>query len=236
MWIIPNIIQLVLIVTWSVCSIMLIAMWLPLKWTYKFACNIWSPVLIFLAGGRVTVTGRENIDSSKNYIFLANHSSWMDIMVLFCATKRMIRFLAKKELGRIPFLGSVMRKQGMIFVDRGNVRSSALSVKETLSKLQGGVDLAVFPEGTRSKTGKLGVLKKGVFTMAVISEIDIIPVGIIGAFKVWPHNNFGFRPGKVTVNIGKPISISSYTDANIGELIERVKMDILTLSEQQASK
>ena len=232
MWRIINLIQLILISLHTVFMAVAFTWALPTRWIYFLANNIWSNTLIFFAGGKLKCTGRENIQRGKNYMFLSNHTSWIDIMVIMYSSQRVVRFIAKKELGRIPFLGYMMHRVGMIFVDRGNVKKSAKMVKETLNKIKNGSNIAAFPEGTRSKDGKLSQFKKGMFSIAIMAGIDIIPVGIVGASKVWYRNNHTFRPGTIEVNYGKPISISEYNESNIIELIERVRQEITLLSKQ----
>jgi 1-acyl-sn-glycerol-3-phosphate acyltransferase len=184
-----------------------------------------------MAGGIIKRTGLEHLEEGKNYVFLCNHASWGDIVVIFYSIRRMVRFLAKKELRKLPFIGLVMEKMGMIFVDRGNSKAAAIAVKEALERIKEGVNLIAFPEGTRSLTGKLGPFKKGVFLIAIKSEIDIIPVGICQVQKVWALDNFSFRPGVIKVNIGKPISTIGYDEHNVHELMELVRNQVLVLSE-----
>jgi 1-acyl-sn-glycerol-3-phosphate acyltransferase len=168
-------------------------------------------------------------------MYLSNHTSWLDILVILYSSKKMVHFIAKKELGKLPFIGFIMRRMGMIFVDRGNTKNSAKSVKETLARIKGGTTIVAFPEGTRSPDGKIGVFKKGLFGIAMKAGIDIVPVGIVGSSAVWHRNNTTFRPGIIEVNYGKPIRTTDYTDENISDLIVRVKNEIMVLSKQAHS-
>jgi len=231
MWAIINVLELILMAVWTGLSC-IIVFFLPNKWVYKYIQNIWSRSLVFMVGGIIKSTGKENIKEGKNYMFLSNHASWGDIVVIFNTIKRQVRFIAKKELAKLPFIGIIMKKMGMIFVDRGNPKAAAISVKDTLEHIKGGVDIIAFPEGTRSITGKLGPFKKGVFMIAIKTEIDIIPVGICKVQKVWALNNFSFRPGVIKVNIGEPISTKGYDETNVQELVEKVRNQVLVLSEE----
>lgn len=230
MWIIINIIQFLLIAIWTAVCVIIDA-FLPLKWQYWVCNNIWAPGTLFLVGGRLRVIEKENLLKSKQYLIIGNHTSWGDIIVLFIATKQMLRFIAKAELAKLPFIGFMMKRMGMVFVERGNSQKSAKSVKQTIAKIKGGARIVGFPEGTRSKTGKLGPFKKGLIMIAAKAEIDIIPVGLSNVQKVWPLNNFRFRPGKIHVRFGEPISTVGYDEKNISELVEKVRTKVGELVE-----
>lgn len=231
MWILINIIQILLIIVWTIVCVACVA-FMPLKWQYWGCNNIWSPGLLIIIGARLDVKGRENLKKSNQYIIIGNHTSWGDIIVLFISIKQMLRFIAKAELAKLPLIGFMMKRMGMVFVERGNAHKSAQSVKSTLDKIKGGAKMVGFPEGTRSKTGKIGDFKKGLIMIAVKSGIDIIPVGLENVYNVWPRNNYAFRPGKVKVVIGEPISTSGYDESNISELVEKVKQTVASLSGQ----
>ena len=205
---------------------------MPLRWQYWACNNIWSPGLLIIIGARLEVKGRENLDKSCQYIIVGNHTSWGDILVLFIATRQMLRFIAKAELAKLPFIGYMMKRMGMVFVERGNARKSAHSVKATLDKIKDGAKMVGFPEGTRSQTGKIGEFKKGLIMIAVKSGIDIVPVGLQNVYNVWPRNNYAFRSGKVKAIIGEPISTLGYNETNVSELVEKVKQNVASLSGQ----
>lgn len=224
--------QLAFMGFWLFFVIICVMWYLPRKAIFYIANNYASVVLIKIVGGKVVHTGTEHIDKNKNYMYLCNHSSWLDILVIMSTSGQMVHFIAKKELGKLPLLGFIMKRMGMIFVDRGNTRKSAMTVKETLDRLKGGTNIAAFPEGTRSKNGRISIFKKGLFQIAIIAGIDIIPVGIVNAHKLWPINNSKFRPGTVEIHYGEPIDISKYTESNINELMTRVKSEITRLSKQ----
>ena len=232
MWAIINSLQILVMAIWTASSCVLIYFF-PNKWVYWYIQRLWSGSVLFVAGGITKSTGKENIKEGTNYMFLSNHASWGDIVVIFHSIHRMVRFMAKKELIKLPFIGVIMKKMGMIFVDRGNSKAAALSVKDTLEYIKKGADIIAFPEGTRSLTGKLGPFKKGVFMIAIKSEIEIIPVGICKVQKVWALNNFSFRPGIIKVNIGQPISTKGYDETNVHQLMEKVREQIMILSENE---
>ena len=119
----------------------------------------------------------------------------------------MLHFLAKEELKRNIFTGFVLRKMQMVFIDRQNAQKSVASMRQAVDLISQGMDIAIFPEGTRTKTGKLNPFKKGGFKLAINSQTDIVPVTIKNSAKAWSRSNMRFRPTKVTVCFGKPISV-----------------------------
>lgn len=229
MYFIKNFIQVILLYIFSIIVVFGFMMLLPAKLVFVFANYVWTPGALFLTGARVKANGRENIQDGKFYIFMANHSSWSDIPCMYTGTRRQLRFIAKMELKRNFILGPIMRKMDMIFIDRSNPSKSAASMKVAIKQIQEGRDIVIFPEGTRTKTGNLNRFKRGGFKLAIDAGVEIIPVGIIGSGKVWPRNNFSFRSGKITVNVGKPVSTKGLTEKDVNELSNKVKNDIQQL-------
>lgn len=231
-WLIVNVIQAILTLPFTVLTALVFIPFLPFKYRHWFACKVYSPVTIFLLGGKFIVRGRENIGKNEPYVFMANHSSFIDIPILFAATNRAIRFLAKYELKKGLF-GLPIRRMDMLFVDRSNAKNSVESVRHAAQMVKDGKDLAIFPEGTRTKTGQLGSFKKGSFKLALHSGVKIIPVGIQGAATILPHNFFNYRPAKVIVSIGEPIDTSHFTDETLGDLSDLVKSKVEVLLQEK---
>jgi 1-acyl-sn-glycerol-3-phosphate acyltransferase len=151
----------------------------PGKWWSVFICRI-----LLLP---VHVTGRENLDRTTSYIFVINHQSAMDIFLIYGFIHRNFKWMMKKELRKIPFVGIACEKARHIFVDR----SSPAKVKETIDAarktLQGGTSLVVFPEGSRTFTGHLRPFKKGAYLLAEELQLPIVPVTLNGPFDVLPR-------------------------------------------------
>lgn len=228
MWFILNLIQGIVAYTWTVLTAFIFIPVLPYKYTYWFACRVFSPFFIRIVGGRLRVSGRNNIKKGETYVYMANHSSFSDIPILYASTRQRLHFMAKAELKKSVF-GVPIRKMRMIFVDRSNTKNSVEGLKKAALMIKNGKDLAVFPEGTRSKNGTLGTFKKGSFKLALHAGVKIIPVGIQGASTIVGHNNFRFRPATVIVRIGEPIDTTAYNDATIQELSDKVKEKIKEL-------
>lgn len=205
--------------------------WIPprgalyLKWARG-----WARAVLVLSGIPVRVEVSQLTEKLPEAIFMPNHGSAIDILVLFLATHHEVRFLAKRSLFRIPFLGWSMGLAGFIPVDRDR-KDRAREVFEELSvKLKQGLSLVVFPEGTRSRTGELGAFKKSGFLLALKTGMPIVPIGISGARNVLGARGILLRPGVVSVRVGEPILTAGLGVSHRRELMRRVRQEILRLS------
>jgi 1-acyl-sn-glycerol-3-phosphate acyltransferase len=174
----------------------------------------------------VKVEGRENIKPDTSYIVLTNHQSSYDIFLIYGWLGIDIKWMMKKELARIPGLGFGSKKVGHIFLDRSNSRAALESLNEAKRRLVNGISVVVFPEWTRSTTGKLGPFKRGAFKLATDLGLPILPVTIIGTNKILPVDSLNILPGKVKMVIHPEISISGFTEANIHDLMEKTRKQI----------
>ncbi|HSM14536.1 MAG TPA: lysophospholipid acyltransferase family protein [Thermoanaerobaculia bacterium] len=169
------------------------------------ARRLWAPGLLTGAGARLSVCGLERLDLGRPYFFVANHSSWIDIPALFRALPVELRFLAKRELARVPLLGRYIRAMGMVFIDRDDSRRASRSVGAAADLLREGHCVLSFPEGTRSRDGRLGRFKTGGFGAPIETGVAVVPVAILGAGAVLPADGFRVRPGRIEVRFGDPI-------------------------------
>ena len=193
------------------------------------ARRIWAPGMCFFYGAKIKKSGLENIDRSKPYIYIANHQSFLDIPVLFYALQVNFYFVAKEELKKMPFLGWYMMAVGMIFVDRGDRRKAIISMKKAAGLIEGGKNVIMFPEGTRTRTGEVGQFKKGTFHLSAMTNVDLLPVKLENTGKVWDPNNQKITPGQVFVKVGKSIDTSSLNGNTMNEFIEEVRNKLISL-------
>lgn len=193
------------------------------------ARKIWAPGMLFFYGAKVETVGLENIDRSKPYIYIANHQSFVDIPVLFAALDVNIYFIAKEELKKMPFIGWYMTAVGMIFIDRSDRRKSLLSLKKAASIIDGGKNVIMFPEGTRTKDGKIGSFKKGTFVLASMANVDLLPIKLENTAKIWNPNNQKISAGNVKVTVGKSIDTSDLNGKNMNEFIETTRDNLMAL-------
>lgn len=154
---------------------------------------------IFLLFYRWDVQGRQNIPDEGPFILCANHISWWDPPLVGSLTKRTVRFMAKEELFKIPVIGKFMPMVQAFPVKRDSADRRA--IKTALDTVKNGGGLGIFPEGTRSRTEELLPPQAGIGLIAVKSEAPVVPVAIIGPYKL-------FRP--IKVRIGAPITFPQY--------------------------
>jgi 1-acyl-sn-glycerol-3-phosphate acyltransferase len=175
-----------------------------------------------IAGIRVRVEGLENIPSGV-CIFAANHVSNMDPLAFVPAIPRRVSLLAKKEVFRIPILSKAMQLAKLIPVDREDREAAASSVDLAVGYLKEGLSFAVYPEGTRSRDGRLLPFKKGTFVMAIEAGVPVVPVSIVGAQTLMRKGDWTMQPGEVTIRFGPAVDASKYTMDQRGELLARVE-------------
>jgi len=186
--------------------------------------DCWSRRLLNEAGIHLDVKGHEHVTDSKGYIVMSNHQSSYDIPVLFQALRIPFRMVAKKELFRIPFMGSAMRAAGFIELDRHNGRSAMKTLVTLPERLHESMSIWIAPEGTRSKTGHLGPFKTGGFRMAILSGMQILPVTIDGTRQTLPAGGLTvYRGNTARVTISAPIDPASYGLERINHLIADVR-------------
>jgi 1-acyl-sn-glycerol-3-phosphate acyltransferase len=171
----------------------------------------WSRLLLRANGVRVTAEGLEHIDPERSYVFIANHTSIVDIWALLVAIPNSFRYVAKRELSRVPVFGRAMASAGNIFIDRGNLVSSFSSYDTAAAMLSNGRSAMVFAEGTRSLDGHLLPFKKGPFVLAIQAGVPLVPLCICGAHERTPKGVLSVRPGDVVVRIGEPIETVGMT-------------------------
>jgi 1-acyl-sn-glycerol-3-phosphate acyltransferase len=175
--------------------------------SYYFLTKIFSKGILLIAGVKIELIGKENIDSNGVYVFVSNHASQFDIPVLQAGVPKNIAMIFKKELSKIPIFGWQLQLGPHIMVDRKNPASGMKSIEYAKTTLQQkGISVLVFPEGTRSKTGELLPFKRGAFHLAAKIGYPIVPVTIIDSVKIMPKGTFNLKSGKVKLILDKPIS------------------------------
>jgi len=185
--------------------------------------------VLFLGGVKLKITGADNIEKGKPYIFVSNHSSQFDIPTLQLAFPGETSIVYKKELGKIPLFGWQMRLGPYIMIDRENRESAARSIQAAKKVMsEKGRSILLFAEGSRSKTGEVQPFKRGAFYLAVKAGYPIVPVSISGAEKILPKGKFNIMGGVITVHFEKPIETSNIlTRKDELELMEKVREIII---------
>ena len=188
----------------------------------------WARVWLLATGTSLEVIGGSHIDRSRSFVVVANHLSALDIMACVLAVPLPIRFLAKKELFRIPVLAQGMRAVGIIEVDRSSRRAVHTEVNRRARELiDANQSLIIYAEGTRPRDGKMKSFKKGAFTMAIDGHLPVLPVSLHGSYEAWPPGQPWVRGGHIQVVIDAPIETTAMVHSDTGRLRNQV-FDIIS--------
>jgi len=216
---------LVYVVLLLVFSIVLLIFWPfgirePLLAIAKWAMGLGLKIL----GIRVEVSGGEAVDKKTRYVFMANHLSFIDGPMVFRFIPQSVRIILKKSVFRIPILGQGMRYVGFVPVDRKGMRGGRQSI-ETAARLmrERGYSYLLFPEGTRSRDGRIQPFRRGGFFLAVESGASIVPISITGTFALMPRGAMLARSGRVRVKFHPPVPTGRYSRETLGGLMAEVK-------------
>ena len=191
------------------------------KWTY-FTINI--------IGMEIEVEGFENIPD-KTCVFMGNHQSILDIPVMRYSTQRTLDFVAKKELAKAPLIGYWITHVKSVTIDRDNIREGMKAINQAVNNIKDGYNFTIFPEGTRSKDGKIHEFKRGSIKIASKSKAPIIPVAIKGTSACFEDSK-EFVPGKVKVIFGEAIETEDISKEVERELMLRVEESVRSLYEK----
>ena len=201
---------------------------LPRKRTFGLARRLFS-VLIRIMGVRLIVEGQNHIDPHQTYLILGNHQSLFDIFVIPAAIPLVFTGVEAAYHFSIPVWGYLIRKWGCIPIRRNNLEQAKKSLEQARQTLEGGLSIAVLPEGHRTRTGSMGPFKKGPFHLAHATRGTILPFGIQGLYQFQQRGGFHIRPGRVWVRIGRPMTWDSYKDLSVEELRDTLRSKIQEL-------
>lgn len=174
------------------------------SWGY-YCPRVWAKLFCIMTFVRVEVSGRENIAKDQSYVFVANHQGAYDIFAIYGYLNHQFRWMMKKSLEKIPLVGYSCKAIGQIYVDN----SSPAAIRETMAaaekQLSQGMSVVVFPEGSRSRDGKVGRFKKGAYALALEFSLPVVPITIDGAYAVMPRTAILPHWGTIKLTIHKPI-------------------------------
>jgi len=177
----------------------------------SFHCGtIWAWLLCRVNFTRVEVEGRELIEPGRSYVIMSNHQSHFDVLAFYGHWGRQFRWVIKEELRKVPGLGWYCSAGGHVFIDRSSREAAIASLRAARPLLEGGVSIMFFPEGTRSRDGKIQPFKKGGFMTAIETGLPILPVSISGSRHVLPRRTMKLLPGKIRIKIHPPVETASY--------------------------
>ena len=165
----------------------------------------WARSLLWIAGVKVEIEGLEHIRVGGNYVFVANHVSYMDTPVVLAHVPEQFLFLAKSGLFKIPLLGWHLHRAGHVPVPLEDVRGQLKTLQKAAALIREGRSTLVFPEGGRSESGKLREFKDGAAYLAIRARVPLVPMALIGMRGILPMHSLRFHPGRVKLKIGEPI-------------------------------
>jgi 1-acyl-sn-glycerol-3-phosphate acyltransferase len=196
---------------------------------YDWAGTGWARDVLRAAGTPVLVEGLDNIPRSQPVMYASNHSSMFDIWALFATLPDSVRFVAKRELFKIPLLGRAMRAAGHIPIDRVARKRAFEAYDEAARTIKRGVTPVVFPEGTRSRTGELLPFKNAPFGLAIAAQVPIIPIYVHHTFEILPKGAWRLRSQPIRLLIGKPIATTGLGPEDRERLRDDVRAAMVAL-------
>ena len=171
---------------------------------------------------KINIIGKENIVPGQNYVVLSNHQAMFDIPLIM-HTGLNIVWVSKREIYNIPFFGLILLMRDDVAIKRGTVSSAKMMIKKCSKKIKNGLSIAMFPEGTRTKTGEMGKFLSGAFLLASRAQCPILPIAIDGTFDAL--NSKTPRKKTFTISIAKPImteEIKTYTMEQLRDKTEEI--------------
>lgn len=184
---------------------------------------IWSKLVCIISLCPVKVIGKEKLSRKQSYIFVSNHQSSYDIFLIYGYLGQAIKWVMKQSLRKIPLVGYACERAGFIFVNTSSAQAAAKTIQVAESKLKNGASVIIFPEGSRTRTGKIEKFKKGAYQMALDLKLPIVPVTINGAFNILPVHTYLIHPHKMELIIHDPIETDSIQVENIRDAALKIR-------------
>lgn len=194
---------------------------------YDTLQRTWARMIAWAAGLRVVVHGLEHASAGKQ-VLVGNHVSWFDVIAL-CAAIPRCRFVAKREVGRVPIIGPAARTAGHVYIERENRKAAFEQYKEAAARIHSGVRIIVFAEGTRGDGYALRPFKKGPFVLAVSADAPVVPMLVYGTIPVLARGSFRVRAGTAHIHFLPPIATKGMTYDDRNELAVRTRNEIAAL-------
>lgn len=213
---------------------MLLSPLFPNSYLSYFPARWWGRTICRLLFVKVQLKGTQHLDTNLSYVIVANHQSIFDIFAIYGWLPHIFKWVMKSELKHIPFVGQACAAAGHIFIERSNPVIASKSLEEARKKIQKGVSVVVFPEGTRTYTGEVGKFKKGAFRLAADLSLPILPVTIQGSLHCLKRNTCIVSPGTITITFHPPVEVKPYLPDRWNELMDYTRA-VITLTNQPTS-
>ncbi|HTP13305.1 MAG TPA: lysophospholipid acyltransferase family protein [Bacteroidota bacterium] len=172
---------------------------------YHGIARTWARALLRIFGVRVHVSGLENLEPGRTYVYVSNHASMFDIPAVIAGIPDEIRIVYKKELAYVPIWGWSLAVGHYVAIDRFSAKDAMKSLDAAAEKIRNGASVLLFAEGTRTRTGKLQPFKRGAFTLASKAEIPVVPLTINNSFNILPKGSIRIRRADIALVVDKPI-------------------------------
>jgi 1-acyl-sn-glycerol-3-phosphate acyltransferase len=193
--------------------------------------RVWARSCVWVSGSKLAVIGAEKLPKNQTAVYASNHTSYMDIPVIFSALPFQFRILAKKELWSMPFIGWYLNRSGQIPIDTRSSHASLSSLSAGARALRAGTPLVVFPEGSRTPDGKLQAFLPGAAFLAIRAQVPLVPMALSGVFELLPIHTHHYYPGELTLRIGEPIETAGMNLRQTEELTAQLRAAIEKLRE-----
>jgi len=187
-----------------------------------WCARMWSRLILATTGVRVSTQGMDRLEPGRTYVFVANHQSIYDIPILFWSLPYQLRIIAKDSLGNVPFLGWHLRRTGHMLVDRRHPDPTRI-FGWAARLMSNGLSLIVFPEGTRSRDGRVARFKGGSFYLALEAGLPVVPLSVVGSRHVMLKGRLTTYPGEVRLIVHEPIDTRGLVRSDAKEFGERVR-------------
>ena len=204
------------------------------RWQHGCA-RFWSWLILKTGRIRVRVEGLENVPRNQSAVFCVNHQSALDIPILFVHLPVRFRFLAKRSLFNLPFLGWHLRRSGHIPVERERPHEAMKSLELAVQRIRSGTPVVLFPEGHRSRDGELRAFKRGPFFLAIKAAVPIVPITLNGTRYVLKPDTYHVRSGKTEMIVHPAIPTAGLTLDSADDLCARIQAQIASRFRQPAT-
>lgn len=202
---------------------------------YFHIAQQWARWIMWASGCPLHTEGLEHVARDRPQVIASNHASWFDVVAIAAVLPKRFRFVAKKELARVPLFGSAWKAAGHIAIDRRNTQAAVAALREAgrLMREDNSV-VVIFPEGTRSATGELLPFKKGGFMLALVTGVEVVPTAVVGSREALPKGRWRVRRAGITVRFAPPVQSAGYDETNRDELIARVRSEVAAMLDRPA--
>lgn len=190
-----------------------------------FVARNWIAWMLACCGVRVEAEGLENL--REPVVIMSNHQSVFDIAALIHSLPLEWKFVAKKELLWVPFFGWALGAADQVIIDRRNRERSVQSLRHAADRVRGGVNVIIFPEGTRNPEAGLAEFKSGGFHLAIQAGVPVIPVSVSGSSRITPKGSLRIEKGWIRVRYGRPIATGGLALDDRNRLKDQVRAAIL---------